>query len=191
MNSIDAEKYLSLYSKEYAPESGLNVRQKGGIAALLAFLAADGKVQDLRWAAYMLATVKHECAGTWQPIEENDKGKGRPYGKADPKTGKTYYGRGYVQLTWKDNYDQMGRVIGINLVSLPQLALDQATAYAIMSVGMRQGMFTGVGLSRYIHGDTCDYVNARRIINGTDCAEKVAGYAATIERLLKEAQHDA
>src|SRR5262245_40113966 len=55
---------------------------------------------DLRWLAYMLATTYHECAGTMWPIEEYGKGKGQSYGVPDSTTGQTYYGRGFVQLTW-------------------------------------------------------------------------------------------
>lgn len=187
MQAIDTSKYLALYAAAYAPNSGLNAAQKEGIIALLGFLQADGKITDLRHAAYMLATVKHECAGTWQPIEENGKGAGKAYGKVDNVTGKAYYGRGYVQLTWKDNYREIGAALGLDLVNRPELALQSDTAYRIMSYGMRNGAFTGVGLNRYIHGGVCDYLNARKIINGTDCAEKIAAYASTIEEILKEA----
>ena len=39
-------------------------------------IRADADVTDVRWAAYMLATVRHECADRWQPIEEFGKGGG-------------------------------------------------------------------------------------------------------------------
>jgi hypothetical protein len=53
-----------------------------------------------------------------------------------------------------------------------------------MSYGMRNGSFTGKKLSDYISGTTADYVNARRIINGTDRAELIAGYATRLEPML-------
>src|SRR5262245_4181357 len=59
---------------------------------------------DLRYLAYMLATTFHETAKTMLPIEEYGKGSGHDYGVPDPETGQAYYGRGFVQLTWKDNY---------------------------------------------------------------------------------------
>ena len=67
----------------------------------------------------------------------------------------------------------------------PQNALLIDTAYQIMSYGMQHGTFTGKKLADYINGTTCDYVNARRIINGTDQASLIAGYAAAIEYLLR------
>jgi putative chitinase len=164
-----------------------------GQQALLGLIEQDPDVTDLRWAAYMLATVKHECANRWQPIEEFGKGKGRPYGQpatvADAdgtQFTNTYYGRGFVQLTWKLNYDKLGRALGLGngLLLHPEHALEPTTAYRIMSYGMRQGSFTGRNLSDYIHGDVCDYMQARRIINALDQAALIQGYAEKLENIL-------
>ncbi|MEE4406756.1 hypothetical protein [Enterobacter mori] len=70
--------------------------------------------------AYVLATTYHETAFTMQPIEEYGKGAGHPYGEPDPETGLAYYGRGYVQLIWKDNYQK----VQDSVVDLNTLAYD-------------------------------------------------------------------
>ena len=44
--------------------------QVTGIELLGRNMEADTAMTDMRWAAYMLATVKHECGDTWQPIIE-------------------------------------------------------------------------------------------------------------------------
>ena len=129
---------------------------------------------DPRWLAYTLATAYWETAHTMQPIEEYGHGAGHPYGEPDPQTGQTYYGRGYVQLTWKSNYDRMGHALNVELVNHPELALDPAIAASVMFLGMDHGMFTGVGLGRYFSATADDPVNARRIINGTDHANEIA-----------------
>ena len=49
----------------------------------------------------------------------------------------------------------------------------------------RYGDFTGKKLSDYIKPGSVDYVNARRIVNGTDCAEQIADYASKYEDALK------
>jgi putative chitinase len=183
MQSVDRKRFFDAYREAFG---ALEQGQVEGLESLLTSLEADERVQDLRWAAYMLATTRHETAKTFQPIREYGKGQGLKYGKPDSVTGKVYYGRGYVQLTWKDNYATMGTVLKVDLVNNPDLALDPAIAYRIMSYGMRSGAFTGVGLNRYIHGDVCDYVNARKIINGLDVAEKIAGYAEKLEAVIKE-----
>jgi hypothetical protein len=42
---------------------------------------------------------------------------------------------------------------------------------------MAHGIYTGKKLSDYINADKCDFLNARRIVNGTDKAELIMGYA--------------
>lgn len=137
------------------------------------------------YVAYMLATAWHETAATMQPIEEYGKGKGRPYGKRlDIHGGQyssslpIYYGRGYVQLTWLTNYVFMKNRLGVDFVNSPELALDPKHAADIMITGMLEGSFTGKSLSKYInYGLYFEFVNARRIINGTDKDKMIATYA--------------
>lgn len=189
---INSQWFLDLYSMEFGM---LTQTKLGALGSLLGFINSDNDITDVGWGAYMLATVKHECAETWQPIEEYGKGAGHTYGNAvtvtHPVTHQTrsnrYYGRGYVQLTWEANYKNVGNAIGlgIDLWWDPSLALDAQVAYAIMSYGMRQGSFTGKKLLTYIYSAGCDYQQARRIINGTDQAAKIAGYAERLELLLR------
>ncbi len=150
--------------------SGLQV---SGMEALLDAAPDDF---NIKYLAYALATAKHETAHTMQPIEEYGKGAGRTYGRADPITGKTYYGRGYVQLTWKANYQRAKDKLGPDFVNRPELALDPKLAATIMYRGMTEGWFTGKALSAYFSANHSDPVNARRIINGTDKADTIAGY---------------
>ena len=136
----------------------------------------------------MLATVKHECTETWHPITEigcleyfdkynSGTAIGRALGNTQPGDGFKYRGRGYVQITGRGQYKKLGDALGVNLIAKPQFALDTQIAYEIMSLGMRAGMFTGKKLSDYINSDRCDFLNARRIINGTDNAGVIARYA--------------
>lgn len=156
-------------------------------------------------AAYVLATAYHETAATMQPIEEYGKGKNKTYGTwyvnslkqlysfmngkkkvayLYSKYPHLYYGRGYVQLTWYDNYKKAGDKLGIDLLNNPQLALDPNYASEIMMLGMINGLFTGVGLSNYINNTKKDYENARRIINGIDKADTIKAYANLFEDAL-------
>lgn len=186
---IDRKKFFQGYAAAF---SRLDRRQTAGLNALLTAAERDPALTDLRWLAYMLATVQHECAGTWRPIEEYGKGRGRPYGRpvvvTDPQGKKhrnVYFGRGYVQLTWKQNYQRMGKLLKSRLLYDPSLALRPAIAYKIMSLGMRRGLFTGKKLGDYIRGAKTDYVNARRIINALDRAQKIARNARKLEKLLR------
>ena len=151
------------------------------------------KITDLRQLAYILATVKHETADTMQPIEEYGKGHGRPYGEKRKQSGakysdpdQLYYGRGFVQLTWYENYDRAGNELEIELLEQPELALRLDIASMILVKGMVEGWFTGKKLNDYINSRFADYTNARRIINGTDRAVIVAGYAVKFAKCLQE-----
>lgn len=138
-------------------------------------------LKDLRWLAYMLATAWHETDKTMRAIREYGRGKGRKYGVPHPKTGKIYYGRGLVQLTWYENYALMTKLLGVDLVVNPDLALDPVIAVDIMFEGMTKGEsgvgdFTHKSLEDYFNARVEDPVNARRIINGLDKAQLIAGY---------------
>lgn len=155
------------------------------------------ELTDLRWLAYILATTYHETAKTMQPIEEYGRGAGRKYGKKIRMDGKPYttpdkifYGRGYAQLSWYENYEKMGKILGIDLLNHPEYALNPYWAVKIMFEGMltaasAKGDFTGKSLDMYFTDKKEDWINARRIINGLDQAERIAGYGKLFYNALK------
>lgn len=181
---IDRKKFFDGYRAAFGK---LEQGQVDGLEFLLGKLEVDPDILWLSWAAYMLATVKRETAATYRPIREFGRGRGRDYGRPHHKTGLVYYGRGYVQLTWYANYLTMGRLLGHDLTTVPELACDPDTAYDIMSFGMRKGLFTGKSLGDYLTGEKTDYLGARRIINGMDHAAEIATDALQFEAILKSA----
>ena len=52
--------------------------------------------------------------------------------------------------------------------------------------GMKEGIFTGKKLSNYISSAGVDYVEARRIISGSDQQQLMAGYARNFESILRK-----
>lgn len=166
--------------------TSLKPTQKAGIEAVLS--EAEKRNTPIAHLAYMLATDYHETAHTMQPIAEYGKGKGKPYGKKG-KCGQAQYGRGLVQLTWDANYERADRELGLkgSLLKNFDLAMTMKVAVAIMFSGMEEGWFTGKKLSNYLAGSKKDYVGARRIINGTDKAAQIAGYARSFEAALVDA----
>jgi predicted chitinase len=161
-----------------------------GLSDILAHVSQDSEISDIRWLAYMLATVKHECANRWMPVTEvgkhdyfdkynADTSLGAQVGNTQPGDGYLYRGRGFVQITGRRNYRRLGQLLkmGDSLETNPDLALREDVAYNIMSYGMRKGSFTGRKLGQFITQTACDYKNARRIINGLDQADRIAGYA--------------
>lgn len=134
----------------------------------------DQRHLDDRMFAYCLATPWHETAFTMQPIIEYG---GESYLKSKPYY--PWYGRGYVQLTWEENYQKQDDKLGLGgaLITNPDLALDPVIATKILLLGMADGDFTGKCLGDYFTSDLTDWYNARRIVNGTDKASDIAAYA--------------
>jgi predicted chitinase len=99
--------------------------------------------------------------------------------------GKSWLGRGLVQLTHKANYERMGPIVGADLVGDPDLAMRDDVAVKIMFEGMARGLFTGKKLGDYFTAKLEDWAGARKIINGTDQAEKIAGYGRLFLKALQ------
>jgi hypothetical protein len=129
---------------------------------------------DDRMFAYCLATAWHETAFTMQPVIEYG---GEAYLKSKPYY--PWYGRGYVQLTWAENYHIQDMKLGLGgkLIENPDLALDPKVAIKVLVWGMADGDFTGKKLAQYFTDELTDFYNARRIVNGTDKANEIAAYA--------------
>lgn len=60
--------------------------------------------------------------GTWGKLN---------LGNTEPGDGAKYHGRGYVQLTGRDNYERVGHEMGLDLVNHPELAADRENAARI------------------------------------------------------------
>jgi putative chitinase len=134
---------------------------------------------------------------------------GKRLGNDTPEEGALYAGVGFVQLTGEDNFERLeadlrreyseaiarfeartGRKFDLtvgdqpNDTSDPNNAMDPEIAYCIMSYGMRHGRFTGRKLFHYFTGKLTDWINARKIINGLDKAQRIATYGQQFYRIL-------
>ncbi|MFN3635780.1 MAG: glycoside hydrolase family 19 protein [Rhizobium rhizophilum] len=181
----------------------LSQGQVDGMEALLTRFSARGWA-DPRWLAYMLATAHHETGGTMQAVREtfagtDDEAVSRlerawragklptvrtPYWRRD-EAGRSYYGRGLVQITHRENYEKMSRVTGLDLVQEPDLALRLDVAATILVVGMTEGLFSGARLSDFFAGTKADWTGARKIVNGADRARKIAVTARIFDAAIR------
>lgn len=162
-------------------KGGLNQAQVDGFEAILDEWERRN-LTDLRWLAYIMATAWHETAQRMQPIEEFGRGRGKAYAP-------TYYGRGFVQITWERNYARLSDVIDVDLVTHPEKALEMDNAIQILFEGMIDGLLTGKALSDYFDRES-DWRGARAIVNGKDRAAEIAGYAQKIWDSLRIADGD-
>ncbi len=168
----------------------LKQSQVDGIEAILA--ATENL--PISYRAYLLATTKHETANTMQPITEYggvkyfdkyDTGKlAADLGNTPAKDGDGYRfrGRGYVMITGYSNYFKASNKLRLDLIGNPDLALQPTVSAMILVKGCTEGWFTSKKLSDYLPGD---YVNARRVVNGTDDANLIASYAIKFEEALR------
>ncbi len=192
---LDRDIYFSIV-RESMFSGAMTQQQVDGqnvILALWDYQATGSPMEDLRWLAYMLATVFHECAGKMWPIREYGQGKGHEYGEPD-ENGNCFYGRGFVQLTWKENYDKASAALSLiddrDLCDYPDMALDSLIAARILFRGMAEGWFTGKKLGQYFSSHIDDPVGARRIINPDDNGDLIAGYHDLFLHALETAYYE-
>lgn len=172
------------------PHVNLTTQNVFGTEKILTY--AEQRQTPRNKLAYVLATAWWETAQTMTPVKEAHwlsedwrKRNLRYY---------PWYGRGLIQTTWETNYRRMSPEVGTDLTKNPDLLLQWQYALPALFVGMEKGLYTGVSLSDHIDNadesddeDYREYVNARRIVNGTDKASTIARLALNFEAALKAA----
>jgi len=123
--------------------------------------------------AYTLASVHWESHwGYWmEELANGNAYEGRKdLGNISPGDGPLFKGRGFIQLTGRNNYTSMSKIFNVDLVGNPSLASNPALSAKITIYGMVNGTFTGAKLSDFQTGDTYDFVGARAIVNAPNSA---------------------
>ncbi|MBK7380728.1 MAG: hypothetical protein IPJ03_17360 [Ignavibacteriales bacterium] len=168
MINYNTKSFFTQYVKQFGK---FNEQQKDGLKFLLNKLSLSKRIPLLRMRAYVLATVRFETAYTYEPITE--------YGSEKYLKSKPYYpyiGRGYIQLSWKSNYEKFGGALNIDLVGNPKLANEPETAWKILEMGMTDNFgvqdpdFTNYTLEDFFkrYQQFQDFYRARKIINPKD-----------------------
>ncbi len=125
--------------------------------------------------AYIIATTFWETGRTFQPVKEAywlSESWRRSNLRYFP-----YYGRGYVQLTWKFNYEKYSKILGLDLVNNPDKVMEPDISMFILCHGFKHGVFTGHSLEKHVNAKKTDFLNARRCINGVDKRREIAALA--------------
>jgi large-conductance mechanosensitive channel len=211
---FDHKKVFDGFKQLFVPQ--MTHEQTSGLEFLITSFEQDAIWSDVRYIAYALATVWHETAYTFQPIQEfggssyferrygSHTKVGRRLGNDAPGEGAKYSGKGYVQLTGESNYEKLEDIIRkqnpeivqdferrsgqrFDLTDYAYQAKDPQLAFLIMTIGMFRGLYTGVAFRHYINNRETNYKEARRIINGTDKQIAIAGYAVKFEKILRAA----
>lgn len=173
--------------------ANINQGHVDGMTAILDEWELRG-LTDMRWLAYILATVYHETDRKMQPIEEYGRGEGKTYGRklkysrvAYNKPDKIYYGRGLTQNTWFEIYERLTKENnnGWDFLNDPDLLLKMKPSVWATFHAMTTGLYTGLKLSHFFNDKTDSSTGARKIINGKDKAELISLYYRRFTECLK------
>ncbi|RXE44295.1 peptidoglycan-binding protein [Xanthomonas perforans] len=168
---------------------------------LIVKTALENGVTDPKQISYMLATAQHETRNFQAPEEDFGRSQARKLGYSG---GEEFYGRGYVHLTHDYNYAKFDKLLGLNgeMVRNPDMAKQPEIAAKVLVVGMRDGLFTGKPLDRYIDHDSHDVYNARRVVNGVtpskpwsvkaakECEEYAGNWERRVPDLIESVKRD-
>ncbi|HEX8059168.1 MAG TPA: hypothetical protein VF481_21040 [Novosphingobium sp.] len=168
----------------------LSQEEVEGCEAVLAAMAGA----PLADCAYALATAFHETNATMQPVREAY-WLSEAWRKKNLVRYYPWYGRGYVQLTWEDNYKKADRKLGLGgaLLANRDLAMDPEIAARIMRGGMDEGWFSRDrqgphNFRRHLpaqgHATEAQFIAARWIINRNDKDKLIARHALQFQTAL-------
>lgn len=155
---IGAETLTALFAKVGAAPA---IAAELGLAANVHFRTYGILDTGLRLAHFM-GQCAHESGG-FRYMEEIASGaayEGRAdLGNTQPGDGRRYKGRGPIQLTGRSNYRRVGRLIGIDLESNPEIV-------ARPSIGLLVGCVYWDGRKLNAKADADDLLGLTRAING-------------------------
>ncbi len=154
---------------------------RGNIETNLPFVAGGLRqlqLDDRDMLLMALGTIRPETA-SFRPIPEgqskyNTAPGGTPFGLYDPGTrlgknlgntqagdGARFKGRGYVQLTGRDNYTRIGKQLGVDLARDPDLGCDGTVAGLILAQFLKNN---AAKIRSALAAD--DLKTARKLVNG-------------------------
>lgn len=185
---VNRKNFFDGYRSNLDPNKKLDKSEVDAIDQFLDFVdMAYNRLSLYQWS-YVFATTFHETNAMFLPVKE-------AYWLSEDWRRKNlryfpFYGRGYVQITWKDNYAKFSKQLNEDFVKNPDLVMVPKYAFKIMIDGFINGSFTGKKITDYIYIDkktgkeVQNYKGARRCINGSDKAELIASYAVKFESIL-------
>ncbi|MBK8817400.1 MAG: peptidoglycan-binding protein [Methylococcaceae bacterium] len=134
----------------------------------------DAGLDDKQMILMALATIRAETA-SFEPISEgksrfNTSPHGHPFDLYDNRKdlgnrgrpdGDSFKGRGFVQLTGRDNYSKYGQKINKDLVNHPELANDPTIASQLLALFLKNSESK---IRKFLAAH--DLAGARKVVNG-------------------------
>lgn len=174
--------------------------ESGGFRSLEENLNYKPKTLRKVFGKYFKTDAEAQAAADGGPEAIANKVYGGRMGNTDAGDGYKFRGRGFVQLTGKDNYAAASKALGIELVGHPELAADPAVAAQVATwywqskaglvdaarrgdvVGARRAINGGLnGLSRAqeMFGAYRDQGTTTPVLDGTPVVPPIAAVAST------------
>jgi hypothetical protein len=133
----------------------------------------------------VLATIAVETAYQFAPIHEfggvdylnrlydkrTDLGN-TPEADGD---GARYAGRGYIQVTGKSNYEHYGKLLGVDMVKDPDMALEPNCAAAILALFIKDRHVS-------VAADLWNWTRVRQLVNGG--TNRLADFLDLVNRII-------
>jgi predicted chitinase len=194
--TINKDIFFNEYKKNF---NGILSKSIEGLSKLIELCNDKKPFDNVCQLAYFFATIKHETALTFKPIRELGSVnyfiknyfinplQRRWLANESKSDAVKYCGRGYAMITGKGNYKRFANYLNIDILNSPELALMPSVAFEILVYGFKHGAFAQKNnIEYYINENKCNYLDARKIINGTDKKNLVAEYAKRFEVILKK-----
>jgi len=151
---------------------------------------------DAQMVAMAIGTICAET-GQFDPIKEprhkfnTSVGSDHNYdiydhknGNLGPPDGATFCGRGFVQLTGRENYARYGAMIKVDLIAVPDAALDPVNAARLLAAFLFDHQDTIRAALKMDPPD--DMANARKAVNGGGhgLGDFTRGYTACLAAVI-------
>jgi Chitinase class I len=182
---IDRDYFVSNFPANSLGSKNLTPSRAEGFNAIFDAWDDIDHYDVLEWLAYILATTWHETGATMLPVRESfAKTDAEAYANVTAyclkkgisnyamrhSNGKSYYGRGYVQLTHATNYKGIGERLGVGdeLYADPDKVMLPKVAAQIILIGLMEGRFRSAygNLLSHFDGKKQRWFDARDLVNG-------------------------
>lgn len=186
LDAVDAEGVADLRQVAYILATPM-IETGGSFVPIVENLNYNAQGLLKTFPKYFTAALANAYARQPQKIANRVYANRMGNGNEASGQGWLWRGRGFVQITGHDNYAKFSKILGIDILNNPDLALSDDVAAKIIVIGMRDGVFTGHKLSNYFEPASADWVGARSIVNGQDKAQQIANFGRQFLTALKAA----
>jgi putative chitinase len=168
------------FANLHAETSGFTI--KGLTEDIRHSAARMAEVWDNRFASAAAVQAKYGAAPGWQLKAFDDIYGNRMGNRPGTSDGSRYIGRGGPQVTGRDGYTEVGKRIGVDLVSAPDLASNHA-----LQPDIAAAFWDWKGMNRY--ADASNFIGCVKAWNGgTNGLTERQAQLARIQKVLQGAE---